>query len=31
MCGVGYFGVDLAISQRVINESALVAEWLSAN
>lgn len=29
--GVGYFGVDLAISQRVINESALVAEWLSAN
>lgn len=29
--GVGYFGVDLAISQRVINESAVVAEWLSAN
>lgn len=29
--GVGYFGVDLAISQRVINESAAVAEWLSAN
>ncbi|MES2801289.1 MAG: hypothetical protein V4654_02255 [Bdellovibrionota bacterium] len=27
--GVGYFGVDLAISQRVINESADVAEWLS--
>jgi hypothetical protein len=27
--GVGYFGVDLAISQRVINESAVVAEWLS--
>lgn len=27
--GVGYFGVDLAISQRVINESASVAEWLS--
>jgi len=29
--GVGYFGHDLAISQRVINESAVVAEWLSAN
>lgn len=29
--GVGYFGKDLAISQRVINESAVVAEWLSAN
>lgn len=29
--GVGYFGTDLAISQRVINESAVVAEWLSAN
>ena len=29
--GIGYFGVDLAISQRVINESAAVAEWLSAN
>lgn len=28
--GVGYFGSDLAISQRVINESAVVAEWLSA-
>lgn len=28
--GVGYFGVDLAISQRVINESAVVAEWLSS-
>ena len=28
--GVGYFGVELAISQRVINESAVVAEWLSA-
>lgn len=27
--GVGYFGVNLAISQRVINESAAVAEWLS--
>ena len=29
--GVGYFGQNLAISQRVINESAVVAEWLSAN
>jgi len=29
--GIGYFGQDLAISQRVINESAIVAEWLSAN
>ena len=29
--GIGYFGQELAISQRVINESAIVAEWLSAN
>lgn len=29
--GIGYFGSDLAISQRVINESAVVAEWLSAH
>lgn len=28
--GVGYFGADLAISQRVINESAVVAQWLSS-
>lgn len=29
--GVGYFGQNLAISQRVINESAVVADWLNAN